>query len=311
MKKSFKDIISEAKKKTSDPVKEVEKELEPKAPEEKPKVDDVKIDDSKFAIVVSTVKEPKGKLNLKIVKNESTFNDNEVEALKKIFDKVGCSKFTSETAIVNMFRAERKYIYIPESSKSVTLAMMKNSGKIFGYFDAQKNTAQDKNMQTGGDDMNMPDVLSTGVNASFEFSSDELKDFEKVAQKLNIAFAEFYEATEWCKEDEESFQDWMKTQTANDEVDIGESVVSGFGQFLNESSFGDNLAETIKAVYAKLPLEEAKKFYLALQKIIAEYSFVNREEMSTPVEDTPTLDGEGGEGGEEGEDNVEVSKDAL
>lgn len=311
MKKSFKDIISEAKKKPSDPVKEVEKELEPKAPEVKPEVDDVKIDDKKFAIVVSTTKEPKGKLNLKIVKNESTFSDNEVEALKKIFDKVGCSKFTSETAIVNVFRAERKYIYIPESSKSINLVMMKNGGKVIGYFEAQKNTAQDKNMQVGGDDnLNFPDILPTGINASFEFSSEELKDFEKVSQKLNIAFAEFYEATEWCKEDEESFQDWMKTQTANDEVDIGESVLSGFGQFLNESSFGDNLAETIKAVYAKLPLEEAKKFYLALQKIIAEYSFVNREEMSTPVEDTPTIDGEN-EGGEEGEDNVEVSKDAL
>lgn len=311
MKKSFKELIVEAKAKKADELEKAKKEQVPveDKPKVEPEVDSVKIDPNKLAITIVAKKEPKGKLNLKVSKNEYTFSENEVEALNKILDGVFCGKFTSETAVVNAFRAERKYIYIPESSKSVVLCISKGNGKCEGFFSAFKNIDQDNNMRTGEDrGMDMPSEVPLGINATFSVSCEELKDCECLTKKLNVAFAEFYEATEWCKTDDVSFQDWLNGKTANDEVNLGEKQKKR-GKLLIESSFGDNLAETVKAVYSKLPLEEAKDFYLDLQKIIAKYSFVNREEMTTPVEDTPTLDANVED--EEGGDNVEVSKDAL
>ena len=302
-------VLAEKKKKEPDPVKEIEKDTKPVTKKPEAPVEDVKMDTTKLELKITTGKEESPKMAMKIVKNETTFSENEVEALKKILENTTLQKFTSDTTLVTVYRAEKNFIYIPDSSKSVYMVLMKYGKKVTGYFDARKNVSQDINMQVGSSDDGTPDIVCMGINATFEFSADDLKDIEFVSKKLSTAFLEFYNATEWSDTDDESFADWLKGKTAQDEVNYGEGQKFTLGGYLMESSFGDNLAETIRAVYSKLPLEEAKKFYLALQKIIAEYSFVNREEMNEPVEDTPTLGND--DVRKDGEDNVEVSKDAL
>ena len=217
------------------------------------------------------------------------FSDEEVEKLKDVLNNIGNPKFTSSGNVINVFRAEKAFVFIPDSNYMMNMALRKADSKIVGDFQAFKNTKDEKNMNIASNDEDFYGmVVPVGINGSFEFSIKELEDLDKLKMKLCGAIKQFEEATGWAKSDVESWENFIKRNTANDEIDYGES----FKNFLSnkalfESSFGDKMADLIREVYQKLPLEEAGKFYVDFTKMIAKYSFVDRSNV--PVGNTPSL----------------------
>lgn len=291
MKKRFSEHLNEMKKKKEegDPEKiskEIEKEDKPNEPKEP--IKDISTDPDKFEVKVVYQKSP-GDIKVKVEKNVYTFSDEEVEKLKDVLNNIGNPKFTSSGNVINVFRAEKAFVFIPDSNYMMNMALRKADSKIVGDFQAFKNTKDEKNMNIASNDEDFYGmVVPVGINGSFEFSIKELEDLDKLKMKLCGAIKQFEEATGWAKSDVESWENFIKRNTANDEIDYGES----FKNFLSnkalfESSFGDKMADLIREVYQKLPLEEAGKFYVDFTKMIAKYSFVDRSNV--PVGNTPSL----------------------
>ena len=289
--KRFSEHLMEMKKKKDegDPemiAKEIEKEDKPNTPTEV--VKDIKTDPDKFEVKVTFQKSPSD-IKVKIDKNVYTFSDEEIEKLKDVLSNVGNPKFTSSGNVINVFRAEKAFVFIPDSNYMMNMALRKADSKIVGDFQAFKNTKDEKNMNIANNDEDFYGmVVPVGINGTFEFDTKELEDVEKLKMKLCGAIKQFEEATGWAKSDVESWDSFIKRNTANDDIDYGESFKSGkSGKIISESSFGDKMAELIREVYQKLPLEDAAKFYMDINKVITKYSFVDRSNV--PVGNTPSL----------------------
>ena len=291
MKKRFSEHLNEMKKKKEegDPEKiskEIEKEDKPS--ETKEPIKDIVTDPDKFEVKV-VYQKSHGDIKVKVEKNVYTFSDEEVEKLKDVLNSIGNPKFTSSGNVINVFRAEKAFVFIPDSNYMMNMALRKADSKIVGDFHAFKNTKDEKNMNIASNDEDFYGmVVPVGINGSFEFSIKELEDLDKLKMKLCGAIKQFEEATGWAKSDVESWENFIKRNTANDEIDYGESFKSSkSNKVISESSFGDKMAELIREVYQKLPLEDAAKFYMDINKVITKYSFVDRSNV--PVGNTPSL----------------------
>jgi hypothetical protein len=300
VKKKFSEhLAEEAKKKPSakdDYSKQIQTDgVKPSETNPIPKIKDVKIDSSKFVVAIVKQEEP-GKIKVKVEKNVYTFTEDEVSALKTVLDDVVGSGFSSTGKMVNVFRAEKNFVFQADSYKTVMLTLVKSSDKVLGSFVAYQDMTQDRdnNIYGGGSynyraELGSQEIVPIGVNGQFEFVVSELQKPDELTHKLCVAFSDYASNLDWAKNDEDSWKAYIAKNTANDEINYGESVSKFSKHVLGESSFGDALADAMNKVFSVISPEDGKDFYQDLIKTVLKFAPVKQEQISQLSEEVKSV----------------------